>query len=164
MIDGDKVVHEVDLPATPETVFAMFVDPQRLVRWIGLTAEVEPRPGGIFRFEVVPGQFCEGRYLIVEPPQRLVFTWGWTDPAMGLAPGSSSVEVTLQSVGSITRLRLVHRGLPTGDGQVLHDDGWTRFLARLSATVEKRDTPPYPSESPQERLQILHDTKGESWR
>lgn len=164
MIDGDVVVHEIDLAEPPEVVFAMFVDPLRLVRWIGLNAEVEPRPGGIFRFEVVPGQFCEGHYLVVEPPQRLVFTWGWTDPAMALPPDCSSVEVTLYPEGAGTRLRLVHTGLPAGGGRLLHDDGWTRFLERLLASVEDRDAPSYPSESPHERLQVLQKRKGGTWR
>jgi len=38
---------------------------RQLVRWIGIWAGLEPCPGGRFRFEVVPGQFCEGQYLIV---------------------------------------------------------------------------------------------------
>jgi len=164
VIEGNIVVHEIDLAATPEVVFAMFVDPERLVRWIGVTADVEPRPGGIFRFEVVSGQFCEGRYLTVEPPDHLVFTWGWTDPAMGLPPGSSSVEVTLHPEGPGTRLRLVHSGLSTAAARLLHEDGWNRFLERLSATVEDHDVPPYPSESPQDRLQVLQNLKGEQWR
>src|SRR6516162_4075507 len=52
------------------------------------------------RFEVTPGQFCEGQYVVVERPGRLVFTWGWTDPAFGLPPGSSRVGVTLTPEGA----------------------------------------------------------------
>ena len=63
MIDGDLVVHEVELSAPPEEVFQMFVDPARLTRWIGRAAELEPRPGGRFRFEIEPGQYCEGEYV-----------------------------------------------------------------------------------------------------
>ena len=95
MIDGDQVVHELVLPAPAEQVFDMFTDPRQLVRWIGISADLQPRPGGRFRFEVLPGQFCEGQYVIVERPARLVFTWGWTDPSFGLPPGTSRVEVTL---------------------------------------------------------------------
>ena len=55
MIDGDEVVHEVELAASPAEGFEMFTEPAQLVRWIGLSAELEPRPGGRFRFEVMPG-------------------------------------------------------------------------------------------------------------
>lgn len=157
MIDGEEVVHELVLPAPPEEVFDMFVDPELLVRWIGISADLDPREDGVFRFEVVPGQFCEGRYVVVERPHRLVFTWGWTDPTFDLPPGSSEVELTLGEQGSETMLRLVHRGL-SADGRLLHDDGWTNFLGRLNAVLSREEPPSYPAGDPGERLDRL---KGE---
>jgi uncharacterized protein YndB with AHSA1/START domain len=157
MIDGDAVIHELDLPAPPEQVFDMFTDPRRLVRWIGLSADLQPMPVGRFRFEITQGQFCEGQYVIVDRPHRLVFTWGWTDPGFGLPPGTSRVKVTLTSSGDGaggTRLRLVHTGL-AGDLGVLHEDGWSRFLARLAATLAGGEPAAYPSELPDQRLAVL---------
>jgi len=154
VIDGDAVVHELVLPVPAELAFDMFVDPEKLVRWIGISADLQPKPGGRFRFEIVPGQFCEGRYIVVDRPSRLVFTWGWTDPGFGLPPGSSRVEVTLVSCGGDlgkTRIRLVHSGL-AGDLGLLHEDGWTRFFARLQAVVAGTDPGGYPAEEPQARL------------
>ena len=157
MIEGEAVVHELVLPVPVERAFEMFVDPRELVRWIGISADLEARPGGRFRFEVVPGQFCEGRYLVVERPGRLVFTWGWTDPGFGLPPGGSRVEVTLTRDAhddGQTRLRLVHDNLP-GDLGLLHDDGWSRFFARLEAVVSGQNPGAYPDEQPGERLSVL---------
>jgi uncharacterized protein YndB with AHSA1/START domain len=162
VIDGDAVIHELVLPAPVEQVFEMFTVPGQLVRWIGISADLQPRPGGRFRFEVVPGQFCEGQYVIVERPSRLVFTWGWTDPSFELSPGTSRVEVTLTPSGEgghQTRLRLVHTGL-AGDLGVLHDDGWSRFLARLTAAAADQSLPAYPAERPDERLATLHRQQG----
>lgn len=162
MIDGDAVIHELVLPAPIEQVFEMFTVPGQLVRWIGISADLQPRPGGRFRFEVVPGQFCEGQYVIIERPSRLVFTWGWADPGFGLPPGTSRVEVTLTPSGEDgrqTRLRLVHTGL-AGDLGVLHDDGWSRFLARLTAAVADQSPPAYPAQRPDERLATLHRRQG----
>ena len=105
----------------------------------------------------MPGQFCEGQYVIVDRPGRLVFTWGCTDPGFGLPPGTSRVEVTLTCGGGdgrLTRLRLVHTGL-AGDLGVLHDDGWSRFLARLAAVTDGGQPPVYPAEQPGERLATL---------
>ena len=114
------------------------------------------------RFEVTPGQFCEGQYVVVERPGRLVFTWGWTDPGFGLPPGTSRVEVTLTGSGqdaNWTRLRLVHSGL-AGDLGLLHDDGWSRFLARLAAAAAGDDAPAYPIQRPDERLTTLRRQRG----
>ena len=162
MIDGDDVVHELVVPAPVEQVFDMFTDPRQLVRWIGISADLQPRPGGRFRFEVTSGQFCEGQYVVVERPARLVFTWGWTDPGFGLPPGTSRVEVTLTGSGqdaNWTRLRLVHSGL-AGDLGLLHDDGWSRFLARLAAAAAGDDAPAYPIQRPDERLTTLRRQRG----
>jgi uncharacterized protein YndB with AHSA1/START domain len=75
VIDGDAVIHDLVLAAPAEQVFEMFTELQQLVRWIGISADLQPQPGGRFRFEVMPGQFCEGHYVIIERPSRLVFTW-----------------------------------------------------------------------------------------
>jgi uncharacterized protein YndB with AHSA1/START domain len=162
VIEGDAVIHELVLPAPVEQVFDMFTDPQKLVGWIGISANLQPRPGGRFRFEVMPGQFCEGQYIILERPGRLVFTWGWTDPGFGLPPGTSRVEVTLARSGpggSQTRLRLVHSGL-AGDLGILHDDGWSRFLARLTAAAAGAPPLAYLQQHPDERLAILRQQHG----
>jgi uncharacterized protein YndB with AHSA1/START domain len=163
VIDGDAVIREFVLPAPAERVFEMFVDPAKLVRWMGISADLDPRPGGRFRFEVVPGQFCEGHYVAVERPNRLVFTWGWTDPAFGLPPGSSRVEVTFAAHGGdqgSTLIRLVHTGLG-GDLGLLHDDGWNRFFARLQAVVAGTDAGDYPADKPAARLAELSREPGE---
>ena len=154
MIRDGRVVHELEIPRPAGEVFEMFIDPARLVTWIGISAELEPRPGGRFRFEVQPGQFCEGQYLVVEPPRRLVITWGWADPWFGLPPGSSTVEVQLTEVGGGTRLRLVHHGLP-GEMQALHDEGWTAFLGRLTAVLAGAAPGTYPAGDPRERQRQL---------
>jgi uncharacterized protein YndB with AHSA1/START domain len=146
VIDEDgRVVHEVQLALPQREVFEFFTDAERLVRWIGLSASLSPVPGGGFRFEIQPGQFCEGAYVSVRPPTFVSFTWGWTDPAWRLPPGSSLVSVTLTAVPGGTRVRLVHDELP-GDLRAIHDEGWTTFLARLSAAAAGREGPGYPPE------------------
>jgi uncharacterized protein YndB with AHSA1/START domain len=155
MIEDDRIVHELVLPVAPEEAFEMFVDPAKLVRWLGLSAELDPQPGGTFRFEVMPGQYCEGQYVLVDRPRRIAFTWGWTDQNMGVPPGSSHVEITLSATrDDTTHLRLIHTRLPTG-ARPLHDDGWTRFLDRLAAIAADRAPSPYPTETPEERRRWL---------
>jgi hypothetical protein len=73
------------------------------------------------------------------------FTWGWTDPAWNLPPGSSLVSVELTAVADGTSVRLTHDRLP-GDLRAIHDEGWATFLARLSAAARGRDVPAYPPE------------------
>jgi uncharacterized protein YndB with AHSA1/START domain len=146
VIDAEgRVVHEVELQLPPDEVFEFFTDAERLVRWIGLSATLSPVPGGGFRFEIQPGQFCEGHYVDVVPPRFVSFTWGWTDPAWNLPPGESLVSVDLVPTCEGTRVRLIHERLP-GDLHAIHDEGWGVFLARLAAVASAADVPDYPRE------------------
>src|SRR5204863_8396082 len=104
------VESEVIVEAPPDEVFRWFVEPELLVEWIGIRAELEPRPGGSFRFEITPGQWCSGRYLELVPGRRLVFTWGWDSGALPVTPGCSTLEVGLHAHERGTGVGLVHRG------------------------------------------------------
>ena len=77
------------IKASPETVFRFFTDPERWLRWQGVTAEREPRPGGRFRMDVRGDGHASGQFLEVVPARRVVFTWGLGD---GGQPGPASVE------------------------------------------------------------------------
>ena len=135
MAEEEPVVAEVLVSAPIERVFAMFTEPEELVRWIGIRALLEPRPGGAFRFELMPGEFCSGRYVELVPGRRVVFTWGWESGAIAVEPGSSTVEVDLDERDGVTHLRLTHHGLDAAV-RPLHDDGWSRFLPQLKSATE----------------------------
>jgi uncharacterized protein YndB with AHSA1/START domain len=42
------VKREVRVDASPQTVFPFFTDPEKIVRWIGVGATLDPQPGGVF--------------------------------------------------------------------------------------------------------------------
>jgi uncharacterized protein YndB with AHSA1/START domain len=134
----DAVVREIEIRAPAAEVYEMFTDPAKLVRWIGIRALLEPRPGGLFRFELMPGEFCSGRYLELVPGRRVMFTWGWESGAIAVTPGSSTVEVDLEERDGVTRLRLTHRGLDAAV-RPLHDEGWKKFLGQLKIASEERE-------------------------
>jgi uncharacterized protein YndB with AHSA1/START domain len=131
--DAGSLERELLIAARPETVFPYFTDPERIVRWMGTTAELEPTPGGIFRIDYNGTDVARGEYLEVDPPRRLVFTWGWEAPGDATPPGASTVEVTLTPDGTGTRVTLRHSGLPI-DAVAGHGVGWDQFLPTL-ATV-----------------------------
>jgi uncharacterized protein YndB with AHSA1/START domain len=143
-VTDDAVVSEIAIRAPADEVYAMFTDPARLVRWIGIRALLEPRPGGRFRFELIDGEFCSGRYVELVPGRRVVFTWGWESGALPVAPGSTTVEVALDERDGVTYVRLTHRGLDAAI-RPLHAEGWERYLARLAAAAEGRDPGPDPA-------------------
>ena len=149
-MSDEAVVCEVAIRAPADAVYAMFTDPAKLVRWIGIRALLEPRPGGAFRFELVPGEFCSGRYVELVPRRRVVFTWGWESGAIPVAPGSSTVEVDLDERDGVTHVRLTHRGLDAAL-RPMHAGGWRQYLARLAAAAEGRAPGPDPAAAYAER-------------
>jgi uncharacterized protein YndB with AHSA1/START domain len=141
--DGD-VVLERWIAAPPETVFAYFADPERWLRWQGLEATLEPRPGGTFRMNVRGDGWAAGRFLEVRPPERVVFSWGW-EGQDALPPGSTLVEVDLRRDGDGTRVTLRHRGLPDDGAVHQHRAGWAHYLDRLVLVAAGGDPGPDPT-------------------
>jgi uncharacterized protein YndB with AHSA1/START domain len=131
---GDVVTLERRIRAPRETVFAYFTDPERYTQWMGHDADLDARPGGIYRVHVVEGSTARGEFVEVDPPDRIVFTWGWEGNPI-VPPGSSRVEVTFRADGDTTLVRLVHSGLPDAEAMGLHREGWTRYLDHLVETA-----------------------------
>lgn len=129
----DAVVREVRIAARPDIVFAYFTDPDRLVRWQGVSANLDPKPGGVFQVRINSKHIARGEYVAVEPYRRVVFSWGWEGEEL-VPPGSSTVEVTLRPDGDGTVLRLCHSGLPSAESVASHAHGWEHYTTRL-ATV-----------------------------
>ncbi len=40
------VRRETHIPAPAAAVFALLTDPEKILRWMGTEAEIEPKPGG----------------------------------------------------------------------------------------------------------------------
>jgi len=147
---------EIFIEAIREHVFGYFTDPAMLSTWLGKGARLDPRPGGEFRFEVADGEWCVGEYVEIDPPRRVVFTWGWENETMNVPPGSSVVEVDLAAEGAGTRLSLIHRDLPDDDSLMLHADGWSRYLSRLDRVARGLEPGPDPgTETPEQARERL---------
>lgn len=133
---------ELVIAASPETVWQFLVDPAKAERWMGTKATLEPQPGGLYRVEVIPGHTARGEFVELDPPRRLVFTFGWEpgeDGTSALPPGTSTVEIELSPDGAGTRLTFTHRDLPTGEAAQQHEAGWDHYLPRLAVAAAGGD-------------------------
>lgn len=131
------------IAARPETVFEFFTDPEKQVLWMGRRAELDPRPGGIYRVEISDQIVGSGEFLEVHAPTRVVFSFGWEGQEAGqgehgVPPGSSRVEVTLAPEGEGTLVRLRHLDLPE-QAREMHGQGWQLYLDRLQIAATGGD-------------------------
>ena len=146
--DPTSVVElQVRLGAPPDEVFLYLTDAERYVRWQGVKAELDPRPGGMYRVWMDADTVARGEYVEVESPRRVVFTWGW-EGNDGVPPGSTTVELTLEADGEGTVLSLRHTGLPDGEATAMHEEGWRHFTDRLVVVTRGEDPGPIFPEPP----------------
>jgi uncharacterized protein YndB with AHSA1/START domain len=121
----------IRLPTSPAEAYAYFTEPELLNRWFGSPATAEPRPGGRLRAEVEAGYVVVGEYLELDPPHRVVFTFGG-ERDDDIPPGSTVVEIDITPDGEGSIVRLTHRGLPPSAVSSV-EAGWGRVLPRLLA-------------------------------
>src|SRR5438067_1352737 len=126
----EVVQREIRIDAAPSTVFEFLTDPAKMVRWMGTEAVLDPRPGGDYGVDINGHERVSGEVIEIIPDRRLVFTWGWEDKALPVAPGESTVEISLEPDGAGTLLRLTHRDLPPAMHK-FHRLGWEYALERL---------------------------------
>jgi uncharacterized protein YndB with AHSA1/START domain len=133
-----EVTQRIEAP--PEVVFAYLTDSRRFVKWMGVGAELDPRPGGRYRIDVDGEHIASGQYQEVDPPHRLVMSWGWEGHPT-VPPGSTTVEITLTPEAGATVLRLRHLGLPDVGERRQHTNGWNLYTRSLAAIASKPREP-----------------------
>lgn len=141
------------LVATPaETIFSFWTDADRLVRWMGRRAEIEPSLGGLFIVDLTGDDIVFGRVVLIEPPNRLELAWGWGgEREPSIDPGSSRVELALKDGLTATTLRLTHRDVPQSHVE-WQAAFWEHHLPRLelAATGEPVPSPTWSPSEPGE--------------
>jgi uncharacterized protein YndB with AHSA1/START domain len=146
MTETVAVEREITIAASAETIWPFFVDPAKAIRWMGRTATLDPRPGGIYHVDVVPGFVAKGSFVEVDPPHRIAWTWGWEptgDARTAIEPGSTTVEIELVPADADTTIvRLTHTGLAAGDSAANHGHGWEHYLGRLAIAATGGDPGP----------------------
>jgi uncharacterized protein (TIGR03086 family) len=130
----------VALPITPEEAFALITEPDRLRRWQAVSAVVDLRAGGAWRWTVTPGHVAAGTIREVEPGRRVVLGWGW-DGDDDLEPDASTVTLTVEPADGGSLVTLVHEGLTEAQA-TMHAEGWNHYLGRLEALATLGDAGP----------------------
>jgi uncharacterized protein (TIGR03086 family) len=127
----------VTLPVSPDEAFALVTEPERLRRWKTVSAYVDLRAGGAYRWTITPGHIAAGTFREVEPGRRVVYGWGW-EGSDELPPDASTVTVTIEADPAGARVTLVHDGL-SSEQAAMHAEGWNHYLGRLEQLATTGD-------------------------
>jgi len=126
------------LPVSADEAFALITQPDRLRRWLAVSARVDVRAGGEFRWTLTPTAVAAGTVTEVDPGRRIVLGFGWEQPG---EPRTDTVTITFEPAGGGTLVRLVHEGLPEDHVKNVLE-GWTHFLERLERAAVTGDAGP----------------------
>jgi uncharacterized protein YndB with AHSA1/START domain len=138
MAEAFVVRREVQIVAPPATVFAFLTDPEKILRWMGTEATVEPHLDGLYLVNVTGKNAAQGRFTEVIPVHRLAYSFGWQGDDE-TPPGSSLIEIDLIEREGGTLLRMTHSGLPNAEVSAAHEEGWKHYLARLAVAATGGD-------------------------
>lgn len=130
----------VSLPVPPEEAFALVTQPERLRRWLAVTARIDLRTGGDWRWTVTPGHVAGGVVHEVDPGRRVILGWGW-DQVAGEEGALGTVTLTVEPDADGSKVTLVHEGLNAGE-EASHAEGWNHFLDRLEVVAATGDAGP----------------------
>ena len=129
------------IPAPPERVFALWAEPEQLVKWWGPEGvdvpshAIDVRPGGHWRTTMrrPEGELItvSGVYRAIEPPRRLVFTWAWDDEH-GKRGHETEITVTFAPAPGGTKLVLIQKEFATKESRDLHTRGWESSFVCLA--------------------------------
>ncbi len=134
--------------APPERLFAAWTDPEQFGEWFGppgmktVTCELDVVAGGNWRLHAVGNgvlRAVSGKYLAIEPPRRLVFTWAWHEKGTLDTPREHETTVVLEfrPVGARTEMTLTHGPFRDSTGVRNHDHGWNASFGKLDALLRR---------------------------
>jgi uncharacterized protein YndB with AHSA1/START domain len=140
-----------EFSAARARVWLAWTQPDAIVRWLGpsdwpaveVTADV--RVGGAWRACLRSSEdrllWQSGRYLIVEPPERLEFTFAWEGSNHEDGPGvETRVTVILDpTAGGGTLMRFSQTGLVSRESAAGHSKGWESTFERLDQLLRQQD-------------------------
>lgn len=128
---SDDVEKSIWINAQRSAVFEYFTDAEAMKSWCGLSAELDPRPGGIYKLDMGVAGVIVGRFIDVTAPALIVYE---VDPPKGFDIAPSQVRIELSEEAGGTRVVVTHSGLPA-PFQAVALRGWDHHLARLAVAV-----------------------------
>jgi len=122
--------------APPEKVFAAWIDPDKIKRWMGpgeikkVEAECDLRVGGRYAIKMImpdDEHNVGGVYREIVPNEKLSFTWAWRSTP----ERESLVTVTFRKDGDGTIMTLLHGQFFDEKARDDHNRGWTGTMDKL---------------------------------
>ena len=149
MSDADKqtrnntLILERSFKASPQRIYEAWINPDILQKWWGPQGvdirhlSLDVCEGGnwstTFYSEQMGERIVCGRYVTLDPPNRLVFTWGWIDD--GIRGHETQVEILLENTGDTTKMTLTQKEFAQVEHRDNHITGWNSSFTKLDQLI-----------------------------
>lgn len=129
--DGRPAVRfERTYPHPIERVWAAVSDPAQLAHWFPASVALQPHAGGAIEFTDDPHTApSTGTVLVIDPPRRLVYTWG-----------GDELHFTLEPVGAHRCSLVLINVLSDQQAAARNAAGWSVCLAELDKHLTGSET------------------------
>ena len=137
MANEDVLKLQHSYKCTPEKLFDAWLDPDLVRQFMCPGAmhvshlEWQAKVGGQFRVDMTEGANTvshRGRFLEIDRPKRLVFTWSSQH-----AGEDTRVTLDFKAQQDRTLLTLTHERLPSKEAIAMHHEGWSGILDKLTS-------------------------------
>lgn len=106
----------------PDLVYAHWISPKTIIS-PATSLEIEAKIGGIYKLEIPGGASMNGKFIIVEPNRRLVYSWQWQGDSE-----ITKVEIKFSSNNAGTEVKIVHSDFATEQSLKRHGNGWKNYM------------------------------------
>ncbi len=130
-----EITKRYELPFPLETVYAAWVSSDTVIP-PATGMDVLPEVGGHYRLLMDMPDFKgmnEGKFLRVEPNQRVTYTWEWNGDGE-----VSTIDVRFSQSGDGTRIDLLHNGFTREESVTNHDSGWDSYIEGFTGYLSGR--------------------------
>ena len=134
--------------ASPDRVFAAWTDAEQFGQWFGpvgvktVSCEIDARVGGAWGLVGEHNNTrmaVSGKYVEIEPPDRLVYTFAWHEKGdFALPRGQESVvTIVFTPVGQRTEMIFTQAVFRNEEAVAAHNRGWTDSFDKLGDILRR---------------------------
>lgn len=132
-----EVTKSVVIEARRERVWPFLSDPEQFANWWGEGSTIRAEVGADVQVVYPGGSKALGTVTEVDAPNSITFTWGYEGEGKPIAPGASTVQITLDDHEHGTLVTVRHRGFASDDLAAGHDLGWQYHLSQFAQSVTR---------------------------
>lgn len=120
---SDQIKMTVTLQSDPKTIYEAWFDSDKHTEFSGKNVQIEKKVGSKF---FAQGGEVEGKIIKMIRNREIIQSWNWNDEIIDAE--DTQVEISLEPVKDSTKMIVVHKNLPDGEGKKLRKEWRDKYF------------------------------------